>query len=39
MAELYLVIFLRMQSQPRLQEVAVVVVINFLARQRGSYVT
>jgi len=28
-----------MQSQPRLQEVAVFVVINFLARQRGSYVT
>jgi len=28
-----------MQSQPRLQEGAVGVVINFLARQRGSYVT
>ena len=39
MAKLYWVIFLRMQSQPRLQEVAVFVVINFLARQRGSYVT
>ena len=36
---MYLVHFLRMQSQPWLQEGEVSVVINFLARQRGSYVT
>jgi len=38
-AKLYLVHFLRMQSQPRLQEGVVGVVINFLVRQRGSYIT
>jgi len=37
-AKLYLVLFVWMQSQRRLQEGTVGVVMNFLARQRGSYV-
>jgi len=39
MAQCYLVHSLGMQSQPRLQEEAFGMVINFLARPRGSYVT
>jgi len=38
-AKLYLVQFVGMQLQPRLQQAAVDVMINFLAKQRGSYVT